>query len=611
MSSPALPVPKLREIREFVRLFGLRRGQIVYAAVIASLAAACDGIGTFMVFPILVYAQKGASGLNSADMGPLHRLFDFLRDHGVPINLPLLLMMVFLPFLGRQFVLFERAVYIARLTQGAIRRMMREAGEIFLRADISFILHNNRGELNSAILNDTRYGTQMISSAADLVTAISGSAAYLLLMVYLNPMLTLVILCSFGLLALVFRRHNKGAAAAGQKLSQSYAGVATAINEALNGFVVVKTRCAIDQAVDRVDRNATHMADAAVAYARVQAFLENVPQPVLMAVSLVVFYVAVAVLHMPLAALAAFAFASTRLVPVVSKIGSTMVAITGAYRSCHALMQLREQATPERLVQNGVPFRGLEKGLRFDQVSFHYQGTEPRPVLDNVSFAIEKGETAAIVGRSGAGKSTLVAILARFYDPVGGQVMVDDKPLDSYQTETFRLHLAFVPQEPVILDDTVRANILFGQKRAIGDAEIWAFLEKAHCADFVRAMPEGLDARVGERGSRLSGGQRQRLAMARALANQPDILILDEPTSALDGESEQAIQHTLDELHGELTIILVAHRLATVRNADRIVVLDHGRVMATGKHLELAAGSEAYRALFATQIDNETPALAS
>jgi ABC-type multidrug transport system fused ATPase/permease subunit len=520
-------------------------------------------------------------------------------------------MMVFVPFLGRQFVLYERAVYIAKMTQSAIRRMMREAGQMFLRADIAFILRNNRGKLNSAILNDTRYGTQMITSAADLVTALSGSAAYLLLMVYLNPMLTVVILGSFSLLALIFRRHNKGAAAAGQKLSQSYAGVATAINEALNGFIVVKTRCAVGQAVDRIDNNASHMADAAVEYARVQAFLENVPQPVLMAVSLVVFYVAVAVLHMPLAALAAFAFASTRLVPVASKIGSTMAAITGAYRSCHALMRLRDQATPERLVRDGQRFQGLEHTLEFDHVSFHYEGPEPRPVLEDVSFAIKKGETAAIVGRSGAGKSTLVAILARFYDPVSGQVLLDGKSIDSYQTESFRLRLAFVPQEPVLFDDTVRANVLFGQQRAISDAEIWTYLEKAHCASFVRAMPGGLDALVGERGSHLSGGQRQRLAMARALANEPDILILDEPTSALDGESEQAIQRTLDELRGHLTIILIAHRLATVRGADSIVVLDQGRVMAVGRHRELAADSDAYRALFATQIGADTPALAS
>lgn len=611
MTPPAYSVPKLREIREFIRLFGLTRLQISYVTVIAVLAAACDGIGTFLVYPILVFAEKGAAGLTSADMGPLGRLFDFLRQHGVPVTLPLLLAMVFVPFLVRQFVVYQRAVYVARLTQSAIRRMMTEAAQIFLRADIAFILRNNRGELNSGILNDTRYGTQIITSSADLITAIAATIGYLLLMLYLNFALTLVILISFGLLGLMFRRHNRRAAEAGQRLSQSYGGVATAINESLNGFVVVKTRCAMDQAVKRIDDNATNMASAAVSYARVQAYLENAPQPLLMAVSLAVFYVAVAVLGMPLAALAAFAFASTRLVPVVSKIGSVLAAITGAYRSCHALLALRTQATPENLVEDGEAFTGLKSGLQFDRVSFHYEGPEIKPVLDTVSFSILKGETVAIVGRSGAGKSTLVAILARFYDPVSGQVLVDGKPLTSLQTGTFRLRLAFVPQEPVLFDGTVRENILFGQRRTLSDDEVWHFLERAHCTDFIRAIPGGLDARIGERGSRLSGGQRQRLAMARALANQPDILILDEPTSALDGESEQAIQRTLDELHGELTIILVAHRLATVRGADRIVILDRGKVMATGKHNELAATSDAYRTLFATQIGDNEAALAS
>lgn len=239
--------------------------------------------------------------------------------------------------------------------------------------------------------------------------------------------------------------------------------------------------------------------------------------------------------------------------------------------------------------------------ITFDNVTFAYPGRTTISALDGVSFTVNAGESVALVGPSGAGKSTVIQLLQRFYDPQTGGVKIDGVDLRDMARMDFRQHVALVPQDPVIFADTARENIRFGRPDAT-DAEVVEAAKAAAAHDFLTALPDGYDSDVGERGVMLSGGQKQRIAIARAILRDAPILLLDEATSALDAESERLVQSAVEDLALTRTTIMVAHRLATVKQADRIIVFDGGKIVATGTHDDLVAEGGLYARLARLQF---------
>ncbi|MFQ6023491.1 MAG: lipid A export permease/ATP-binding protein MsbA [Acidiferrobacterales bacterium] len=243
--------------------------------------------------------------------------------------------------------------------------------------------------------------------------------------------------------------------------------------------------------------------------------------------------------------------------------------------------------------------------VQYRNVSFRYPTSSVQALAD-VSFSIEPGETVALVGASGSGKTTVANLLPRFYTVMHGEISIDGVNINEFALSNLRNHIAVVGQETLLFDDTVRNNIAYGSARPIDDKRIAAAAEAAHVTEFVNRLSEGLDTVVGEKGLRLSGGQRQRIAIARALYKNAPILILDEATSALDSESEQHIQAALETLMKNRTTLVIAHRLATIESADRIVVLARGRVMQTGTHDKLVAAEGPYAELYRLQFGGHT-----
>ncbi len=270
-----------------------------------------------------------------------------------------------------------------------------------------------------------------------------------------------------------------------------------------------------------------------------------------------------------------------------------------ASRLAQLLREPAEIAAPAQPVALPQPPRGA---LAFEHVAFRYPTRLEVAALDDFSLSIAPGETVAVVGPSGAGKSTLFQLAERFYDPQGGRITIDGVALPDADPAAVRARIAMVPQETVIFGASARDNLRYGHWEA-GDEALWTAAEAANAADFLRRLPEGLDTFLGEGGARLSGGQRQRIAIARALLRDAPILLLDEATSALDAESERLVQEALERLMATRTTLVIAHRLATVRAADRIVVMDEGRIVEQGNHAALIGRGGLYARLASLQFN--------
>jgi subfamily B ATP-binding cassette protein MsbA len=297
--------------------------------------------------------------------------------------------------------------------------------------------------------------------------------------------------------------------------------------------------------------------------------------------------------------LIAFITAATTMAKPIRQVTSVHAKIQKGVAAAFDVFETMDEKPEED--QGSYNPQRVKGDITFDQVSFRYRDQLDN-VLEGITIDIPAGQSVALVGRSGSGKSTMVSLLPRFYEYTGGAIRIDDHELKEFSLQSLRAQIALVNQNVVLFNDTIAANIAYGSLRDCSREEIMEAAEKAHALEFINRMPEGLDTMIGDNGVMLSGGQRQRLAIARAILKDAPILILDEATSALDTESERHIQEALETVMQGRTTLVIAHRLSTIEKADRILVMDNGRIVESGSHGELLAAGGAYAQLHQIQF---------
>jgi subfamily B ATP-binding cassette protein MsbA len=492
-------------------------------------------------------------------------------------------------------------VTIFRLTLFYLGQLYSYMSQVQLAYQIRLRVFEQLQSLAIAYYNKVRPGnlinslTTEISSLMQALNIISvlmtkGSTLLVLMgsLFLLSWKLTIVSGMLFILLAVSLSNLLRRVREASFEVTKANSRFASVSLEFINGIRTVNIFAAKDFERQRFYQASEQVLEATNSTRGIQAFIEPLTEGGGTLILLIILFLGFAVLIpqgiLGSAAFFTFLFVLLRAIPIIRTLNRVRANLSNCSGPLDNLRQLLRKDDKPYLPNGKIQFTELRQKIEFVGLNFGYE--PDKLVLQDISLTISRGETIALVGSSGAGKSTIADLLVRFYDPTGGEIAIDGIELAKFDLDSLRRKIAVVSQDTFIFNASVRENIAYGLSN-VAEARIAEAARRANAWKFIQKLPEGLDTQLGERGVRLSGGQRQRLAIARALLRSPDILILDEATSALDSISERLIQESLDQLAAGRTVIAIAHRLSTIMRADKVVVLEQGRIVEQGTYQQL------------------------
>jgi ATP-binding cassette, subfamily B, bacterial MsbA len=492
--------------------------------------------------------------------------------------------------------------------QEHVTRDLRDAVYRHLtRLPLGYFTRTKAGQTIARVLSDTEQTkavvteliTRTVQNAAQIVTTVVVLAMIswqlTVLSLVIAPLLTLA-------LQPILRRLRRGH----RRLRNDYGEMASVLQEVIGGIRLVKSFRGEQYEERRFVEASGRYSAGMTRMSRISLLSAPLTEIIGTSIAVLVLWIGArqVLLSRTLTGsdLITFMILVMRLLPPLKQLSQMPATAQQSLAAAERLFDVLDRPTEAELERGRIRVDTLRDGIAFDRVSFAYEG---EPVLSDISFAAQRGEVVALVGASGAGKSTLVDLIPRFYEPTAGRILLDGTDTQEITLVSLRSLVGIVSQDTILFNDTVLNNIAYGAAGRYTRAQVEAAARAANAHGFISELPERYDTILGERGTRLSGGQRQRIAIARALLTDPPILILDEATSALDTESERLVQEAIERLLAGRTVFVIAHRLSTVQHADRILVLERGRIVERGTHQELIERRGAYHRLHALQFRGE------
>jgi subfamily B ATP-binding cassette protein MsbA len=503
---------------------------------------------------------------------------------------------------------FFSSYFMAKIGQTSVLDLRRELYRHLLRQPASFFeRHRTNFMVSRLVTSCAAIEFAVSANLRDVLRESFNLLFFLSAAFYFNWRLMLGAMIIAPIIAFLTSKFSRSLRKQAEHSLEGSRLLTDTAQEALSNHTIVKAYRAEAREEDRFDKAARMIAKANLRSGRIAALSPPVITTIGIVAGVVLLFFGFREIHvnnMPAAQFFTFlAFLFSSYDPM-RKISRQHNELTKAFTAARDVWDILDQneSLPEK--SGAADIRTLEKGIALRNVSFNY-GSESKIILDNVNLEIPKGQMIALVGESGGGKSTITKLIPRFYDPAGGAVLWDDTDLRDVKIASLREHIALVTQETILFNDTVRYNISYGLPEA-AEEQIRHAAEVAFAHDFIQELPNGYDTIVGERGVFLSGGQRQRIAIARAVLLDAPVLVLDEATSALDAESERLVQKALENLMQNRTSVVIAHRLSTVRRADKIIVMVRGLIAETGTHKELLQAGGIYKRLYELQFWDDT-----
>ncbi|MCS3628937.1 ABC-type multidrug transport system fused ATPase/permease subunit [Salinibacter ruber] len=574
-----------RYLKIYRRYIG-RRLYIVFG--LATLVALTQGFGITLLLPLLRSTQSGGE---AADMGTAERwLHDFLSSIGIADSMGGILIFIALVFVSKGFLNFAKRGYEGYLRAQLLKELKARLFDVYSRMKYEYYLDNNTGHFINVINQQVGRFFQSFKSFVGFFTKIISVISYFAFALALQWKLALAVVGVGAVLLYLFKYMNTYVRRLSRLASEEMSSLNKLLVQSLQSFKYITSTGQVQHLRSGVMGSVERLMGYKLRQRVASAFTGSLKEPISVLLITGIIALQAFVFQEPIApifvALLLFHRGMQSVLSIQSTWQTTMNSIGGVEMVEEDLQKARRNEEEGGSRQIGA----LSEEIDMRDVCFAYN-EEDGDVLHDISLTIPANSTAALVGESGAGKSTLIDLLTLLLRPRTGKILIDGVPADEIALESWRSQIGYVSQETVVFDDTVANNISLWE----GDIEedpalrerIRDAAERAHADHFIRDLPNGYQTVVGDRGVRLSGGQRQRLFVARELFKQPNLLLLDEATSDLDTASEQHIQASIDDLQGEVTVVIIAHRLSTVKSADQVFVLEDGRIAERGGYHEL------------------------